>query len=67
MAQPIRKRKTVKVTVDSIKGTGRGLDFCNECPFLGYNENGYICNPNDYIFGKVNGKIDVPKWCGNHK
>jgi hypothetical protein len=62
MAQPIKKCRKKKAEIKLI-----GLEYCNECPFLGYNENGYICNPNDYIFGNVRGKIPVPKWCGNSK
>lgn len=43
MAQPIKKCRRKKAEIKLI-----GLEYCNECPFLGYNENGYICNPNDY-------------------
>lgn len=64
MAQPIRKRKQI-----SVKPKMDGLEYCNECPFLGYDfeKDVYMCNPNDWVFGKTNDKISVPLWCGNRK
>ena len=46
MAQPIRKRKTVKN-----KPKMDGIEYCNECPFLGYDfeKDLYMCNPNDCV------------------
>lgn len=61
MGQPIKKSRKHKVVLT-------GLDYCNECPFLGMDMNdNWVCNPNDYVFGKTNDKIPVPKWCGNSK
>ena len=64
MAQPIRKRKTIKN-----KPKMDGIEYCNECPFLGYDfeKDLYMCNPNDWVFGKTNDKIPIPLWCGNKK
>lgn len=63
MPQPIKKQRKTKVD-----NPISGFDYCNDCPFLGYQENDvYICSPNDYVFGKVKGNIPVPTWCGNHK
>ena len=50
-----------------------GLDYCNECPFMGYNKKKkqFECCPNGYFFSKKeidnNGNIKVPNWCGNKK
>ena len=54
MVQPIRKRKSVE-----IKPKMAGIEYCNDCPFLGYDfEKGeYMCNPNVWMFGKTNDKI----------
>jgi hypothetical protein len=63
MAQPVRKRKkTLKTEIED------GLEYCNQCPFLGYNfeKDSYMCSPNDLYFGKSD-NIPVPKWCGNSK
>ena len=64
MAQPIRKRKNVEINPKMV-----GIEYCNDCPFLGYDfEKGeYMCNPNVWMFGKTNDKIPVPLWCGNRK
>jgi hypothetical protein len=45
-----------------------GLDFCNQCPFFGYDKKKkvFVCAPNDLIMGKTD-NIPVPKWCGNSK
>ena len=50
-----------------------GLNYCNECPFLGYNkkEKKFECCPNGYFFNKNDedeqGRYKVPEWCGNKK
>ena len=65
MAQPVRRRGIEKKQI--LKGTGKGLDYCNECPFLSLEEKPF-CNPNDkYLKYKDINKIPVPTWCGNHK
>lgn len=66
MAQPIRKRKIVEKEDNIIHGTGDGIDYCDECPFLGY-ENGKVkCMPNDIVFKKKK-NIPVPDNCGNKR
>ena len=66
MKQPTRQKKKV---VDEIKGTGEGLNYCNECPFFIFKD-GEIpyCNVNDIVMpiGSV-GYVTVPDWCGNKK
>ena len=64
MAQPIRKRKQI-----TVKPKMEGFDYCDECPFLGYNyeKNAWMCNPSDYVFNKTTERISVPIWCGNRK
>lgn len=48
--------------------TEEGLDFCNECPFLGLGDNLATCNPNDKKLDFTDIKhIPVPEWCGNNK
>lgn len=64
MGQPIKKSRKKP----PVEGKVVGIDYCNECPFLGMDmNNNWICNPNDYVFGKTNNKIPVPNWCGNKK
>jgi len=64
MSQPIKKHKCKKE--DSIKITG--VDYCDDCPFLLYNNGSLICSPNDYKFdANIDSKISVPEWCGNKK
>ena len=47
----------------------KGIEYCNECPFLGYDfeKDIYMCSPNEWVFGRVTDKIPVPSWCGTNK
>ena len=62
------KRGKVK-KIEHVQGTGLGLDFCDECPFLGYKDGGVpYCNTNDKVLTTDNdGYVVVPDWCGNKK
>lgn len=62
MAQPIRKRLEINRR-DAVTSNGGTIEFCNECPFLGYDFETleYMCNPNDWKFGRAKGNIPVPK------
>lgn len=64
MPQPIRKTRKKE-----FKAKITGIQYCDECPFFGMDmNNNWICSPNDYVFGKhIDGKIPVPRWCGNQK
>lgn len=67
MAQPVRATiRKKKINDRSVMGTGEGLTFCNECPFVDLALG--ICNANDkkLAYTDIN-KINVPTWCGNHK
>lgn len=65
--QPFRKRKSK--FLGEIKGSGKGIEFCNDCPFLRMDSTATECIPNSYIFNGIKdlGKIPVPDWCGNRK
>ena len=62
MKQPSRKKKNVA----EIKGTGKGIRTCNECPFLLLNllEKRALCNASDVEL-EYEDEIIVPDWCGN--
>lgn len=62
MKQPSRKKKET----NEIKGTGIGIDSCNECPFLLVSGGKAICNTHDVEF-EYSDNIAVPDWCGNKK
>lgn len=64
MKQPVRKKKVEKV--GHITGTGKGIDTCNECPFLSIVDGVSICSTSDIILGKEK-TTPVPDWCGNKK
>lgn len=52
----------------SFSNNEEGLDFCNECPFLGLDDTSATCNPNDKKLEFTDIKhIPVPEWCGNNK
>lgn len=65
--QPFRKRKS-KIPGE-IKGTGKGVKFCNECPFLRMDSTVVECLSNSYAFKGIKDleRIPVPDWCGNRK
>lgn len=64
MKQPSRK----KHKVNSFQGTGEGIEFCNDCPFLILLDGVAICNASDVRIEHDNiNKIIVPDWCGNKK
>lgn len=65
--QPFRKRKSK--FPGEIKGSGKGIEFCNDCPFLRMKSTATECIPNGYIFNGIKDleKIPVPDWCGNKK
>ena len=65
MAQPTRKKK--KEIIHHVTGTGKGLDYCNECPFLDYKDGKTYCNVHDLYLLAIDGKIPVPAKCGNNK
>ena len=62
MKQPSRKKKPSY----EIKGTGKGVRTCNECPFLLINktEKRAFCNASDAEL-EYEDEIIVPDWCGN--
>ena len=65
MRQPTRKKKKV---VEHITGTGKGLDYCDECPFITFVDDVPVCVANDVELSIGNdGKIIVPDWCGNKR
>jgi len=68
MKQPVRNIKRNIKKPPQFKSKGDGLDYCNECPFLGLTETTATCNPNDkkLKFDDIN-HIPVPNWCGNNK
>ena len=73
MKQPIRNivrpKPKVKAQPKTLStNSEEGLDFCNECPFLGLTEETATCNPNSkrLKFDDIN-HIPVPNWCGNNK
>lgn len=63
--RPLKKRKD-RFNV-GIAGTGKGIYFCNECPFLSITKEKIQCQPNDFIFKEITDleKIPIPDWCGN--
>ena len=63
MKQPSRRKKEIKHVI----GTGEGLDYCDECPFFDYKNGNPYCNINDIFLKVEDGKIPVPKRCGNNK
>ena len=67
--QPIRKRKAESPS--GIRGTGKGIKYCNECPFLKMNATTQKvqCLSNDHVFQDIVDldRIPVPNWCGNKK
>ena len=66
MAQPTRKKKK-KINGYFPQGTGKGLEYCNECPFLDYKDGKTYCNIHDMYLLAIDGKIPVPAKCGNNK
>lgn len=65
MKQPTRKKKKV---VKHITGTGKGIDFCDECPFLDFNNGAPYCSANDLTLEQdENNKVIIPTWCGNKR
>ena len=66
IVKKIKKAETKAVTFSN--NNEEGLDFCNECPFLGLSEDSATCNPNDRKLEFTDIKhIPVPQWCGNNK
>lgn len=75
MKQPAKRTK--KKESIGIKGTGEGLDFCNQCPFFGILESfggqQYMCTASDKALSREPKRaaalqeIRVPEWCGNFK
>lgn len=65
MKQPLKKKRNLR---EHIQGTGKGIDFCDECPFLEFRNGVPICSANDVRL-KIDddGFIPVPDWCGNNK
>lgn len=69
MGQPTRRGKKTPISTH-VKGTGEGLDYCNDCPFFSISEtkDSAICNTSDILFKYKEGDlIKVPVKCGNHK
>lgn len=64
MKQPSRKKKKI---IHHVTGTGKGLDYCNECPFLDYKDGKTYCSVHDLYLLAIDGKIPVPAKCGNNK
>lgn len=65
MKQPFRKKKK---EIKHIQGTGRGIDFCDECPFLDFADGIPFCSANDInLSTDSDGFAIVPDWCGNKK
>ena len=66
MKQPAKKKAPKQEKNNNFGGTGEGIDYCNECPFMVIASGFSICNTSDIVLG--NGKqIKVPDWCGNKK
>lgn len=65
--QPFRKRKSK--FLGEIKGSGKGIEFCNDCPFLRIDSTVVECPSNSYVFKEIKDleRIPVPDWCGNRK
>jgi len=65
MKQPQRRKKKIR---EHIQGTGKGVDFCDECPFLDFDNGVPFCSANDVNLNTDNnGFVPVPDWCGNKK
>ena len=65
MKQPLRKKSKLK---EHIQGTGKGVDFCDECPFLDFENGVPFCSANDVRLSIDDDRfIPVPDWCGNNK
>lgn len=65
MKQPLRKKRNLR---EHIQGTGKGIDFCDECPFLDFKNGIPFCNANDVKLRiDDDGFTPVPDWCGNKK
>ena len=62
MKQPSKKKKEIK----HVTGTGEGLDYCDECPFMLMQNGVSVCNASDMVLGNES-VINVPDWCGNKK
>ena len=70
MGQPIKRGRKEPPSVTHVQGTGKGVEYCNDCPFLSlYPDRGFaLCNASDIEFYYKEGNlIEVPKNCGNHK
>ena len=65
MKQVFKKKRNLR---EHIQGTGRGIDFCDECPFLKFSNGIPFCSANDVrLKMDEDGFIPVPDWCGNKK
>ena len=65
MKQPLKKKRNLR---EHIQGTGKGVYFCDECPFLCFWEGVPFCNANDVkLYIDHDGFVPVPDWCGNKK
>ena len=67
MAQPTRKKKK-KIIGYFPQGTGQGLEYCDECPFLEFRNGVPYCGNNGSVLSAdSNGFVIIPNWCGNKK
>ena len=63
MKQP-KKRKNKR---SDFGADGSGIEYCDECPFLGLRPQPFCNTSDEELSYDKNNKIPVPDWCGNKK